>query len=89
MYFCKDYPNAKVGYTVSVKLLDDDGCVRLHPLRSFGERQGDAIDFQLYDCPKLSYTNMMQLVKNYDGRPYMRSVTPGGTVRFIRREEVI
>lgn len=87
MYFSKDYPNAKVGYTVEVRLLDDDGAVRFHPLRSFGERQGDAIEFQIYDCPKLSAAQIQQLVKSYNGDRYMRLPSPNnGIARFVKQE---
>lgn len=88
MYFFKLYPHYRVGYTVTVKLLDADGCTRFYPLRSFGERQGDAIDFQLYDCPKMSEAQIRALAWKYDGRPYKRVESPDtGMVRFIHLDE--
>lgn len=88
MYFCKLYPHYRVGYTVVVKLLDTDGRVRFCPLRSFAERQGDAIAFQLYDCPKMSEAQIRALAGQYDGRPYKRIENPDtGAVRFVHLDE--
>lgn len=88
MYFCTLYPNFGVGYTVNAKMLDEDGCVRFHPLRSFAERQGDALCFQIHDCPKMSETAIRGLIRSYDGRPYKRIENPDtGTVRFEHLEE--
>lgn len=36
------------------------------PLRNFGDRQGDARGFMLYDAPFLPYEKTMLLAKNYN-----------------------
>jgi len=37
-----------------------------HPLRNFGDRQSDAIEFKTTDCPRLDDWNLKALVKRYD-----------------------
>lgn len=36
------------------------------PLRNFGERQGDARCFMLFDCPKLTDSEIGILARRYD-----------------------
>ena len=44
-----------------------------HPLRNFGERQGDAFAFRQWDCPKLSDNQIRSLEKAYSKeRKYIR-----------------
>lgn len=44
-----------------------------HPLRNFGERQGDAFAFRDWDCPHLSDSEINILIRRYDkGRIYER-----------------
>lgn len=44
-----------------------------HPLRNFGERQGDAKCFKDWDCPKLSDQQIRILERNYNpDRKYVR-----------------
>ena len=57
---CNDH-----GYIVEVYILDNDGVMRWHPLRNFGERQGDARAFKEYDCPNLEDWEIRSLIKNY------------------------
>lgn len=60
--------NEPHGYVVEVHILDNDGICRWHPLRNFGERQGDARFFKEYDCPKLSDTIINALIRAYNPR---------------------
>ena len=54
-----------------------------HFLRNFGDRQGDAIAFRDYDCPKLPDTHIRMLEKNYSkDRKYIRH-SNGTTTKFI------
>ena len=44
-----------------------------HPLRNFGERQGDASAFRYWDCPHLSDTQIKMLERAYNkDRKYIR-----------------
>lgn len=44
-----------------------------HPLRNFGERQGDAFAFRDWDCPNLSDAHIRMLEKAYSKeRRYIR-----------------
>lgn len=36
-----------------------------HPLRNFGDRQSDAIEFKYYDCPNLDEKRVIALAKMY------------------------
>ena len=54
------------GYVVEAYFPDTDGCERWQPLRNFGDRQGDAIDFRDIDCPELSDANIKALISRYD-----------------------
>lgn len=83
MEFCKHF-DAVGGYTVDVRTRDERGCLSCIPLLSFGERQGDAIAFQLYDCPKLTDHQLKFLIKNYDAtHHYIRVVGRSGNVSFV------
>lgn len=53
--------NTSDGYVVSV--LRENSWF---PLRNFGERQGDAIEFRYYDCPHLNESQIKMLIRNYD-----------------------
>lgn len=52
-------------YIVQVFIDLGDGCSRWHPLRNFGERQGDSIAFKEYDCPRLNLEQIRALIHNY------------------------
>jgi hypothetical protein len=54
------------GYVVEVNILDSDGVCRWHPLRNFGDRQGDARAFKEFDCPELNDNVLRALIKRYD-----------------------
>ena len=58
--------NEPWGYVVEAYFPDSDGCERWQPLRNFGDRQGDAIDFCNIDCPDLSDANIRALINRYD-----------------------
>lgn len=58
--------NEPHGYVVEVHYQDIDGIFRWHPLRNFGERQGDAKLFKGVDCPKLEDWQIRVLIKGYD-----------------------
>ena len=59
--------NTPNGYVVEAYVIEDVNSLRgyWHPLRNFGERQGDAIAFRDYDCPKLSDAELRLLIKAY------------------------
>lgn len=62
-------------YIVDAYIIEDHNSLRgyWHPLRNFGERQGDAICFKEYDCPKLEDSQLKMLVKSYNNeRKYIR-----------------
>lgn len=63
MYFAIRYND---GYEVCVVKADEDGCIRTHPLRNFGQRQGDAMLFKLHDCPRLEWSRLNAFIKSYD-----------------------
>ena len=63
MQFCINYND---GYEVAVLMPDERGLVRWHPLRNFGDRQGDAKIFKYNDCPRLTDTQIRMLVKRFD-----------------------
>jgi len=57
--------NTRHGYVVEAYMLDKDGTERWLPLRNFGERQGDALDFCRTDCPKYSLDLIRGMVNTY------------------------
>ena len=54
------------GYEVGVNMVDEHGYFRYHPLRNFGDHQGDAKMFQEVDCPQLTDLQLRSLIKNYN-----------------------
>lgn len=54
------------GYEVAVLMPDERRLVRWHPLRNFGDRQGDAKIFKYVDCPRLTDTQIRMLAKRFD-----------------------
>ena len=65
--------NTSWGYVVEAYWPDKDGLERWQPLRNFGDRKGDAIDFRDIDCPDLSDANIKFLIAKYDAnRKYVR-----------------
>lgn len=61
MVFGRIYDN---GYIVNVLYDMGDG-MRWHPLRNFGDHQGDSIAFKDYDCPGLTDAQVKILIRNY------------------------
>ena len=53
-----------------------------HSLRNFGDRQGDAICFRDYDCPKLDDTHIRMLEKAYSKEKRYIRHSNGITVNF-------
>ena len=53
-----------------------------HSLRNFGERQGDAICFRDYDCPKLDDTHIRMLEKAYTKEKRYIRISNGITTKF-------
>ena len=53
-----------------------------HSLRNFGERQGDAICFRDYDCPKLDDTHIRMLEKAYTKEKKYTRISNGITTKF-------
>lgn len=58
--------NWNEGYEVCVLMEDERGLRRWHPLRNFGDRQGDARIFKEVDCPDLTDTQLRMLTKRFD-----------------------
>ena len=58
--------NEPWGYVVEVYWPDAFGNYHWHPLRNFGDRQGDAIDFRDIDCPTYEPKLIQTLIKMYD-----------------------
>lgn len=60
--------NTHDGYIVKVYIVNDFSGLagNWRPLRNFGDRQGDAIDFKNIDCPNLSNAVINMLIKNFD-----------------------
>lgn len=61
--FALEYDN---GYVVKGRWADDYGQYRWHPLRNFGEHEGMAKHFRIYDCPKLDDKHLKALAKMFD-----------------------
>ena len=57
-----------------------------HPLRNFGDRQGDARFFKEYDCPRLEDGMIRALIKHYD--PSVKYIRLNGS-RFKKQSEEI
>lgn len=66
-------------YIVEAYVIEDHNSLRgyWHPLRNFGEHQGDAIAFKEYDCPRLDDFRLRALIKNYN--PAVRYSRISGT----------
>ena len=79
MWFSLNWNN---GYEVGVNMPDEQGYIKYHPLRNFGEHQGDAKLFQLVDCPKLTDLQLRMLIKNYSPTTHCRR--GDGGKRFIK-----
>lgn len=58
--------NEPWGYVVEAHWQDEDGVYRWHPLRNFGDRQGDALDFCHHDCPSYEPAVIKTLIGRYD-----------------------
>lgn len=73
--------NEPQGYVVMAYMPTAENVYGWMPLRNFGDRQGDAIDFRDTDAPKLTLGQLRALVKRYNpnvryqrinGRRYVR-----------------
>jgi len=66
-------------YIVEAYIIEDHNSLRgyWHPLRNFGDHQGDAIAFREYDCPRLDDFHLRALIKNYN--PAVRYSRISGT----------
>ena len=66
-------------YIVEAYIIEDHNSLRgyWHPLRNFGDHQGDAIAFKEYDCPLLDEFHLRALIKNYN--PAVRYSRISGT----------
>lgn len=73
--------NYNDGYEVCVLMENEQGFVRFHPLRNFGDHQGDAKIYKLHDCPNLSDMQIRALVKNFRREVKYKRVSER---RFIR-----
>lgn len=58
--------NSEFGYIVEAHIEDDNGMRYWVPLRNFGQRQSDAMDFCHTDCPKLNETSVKSLARSFD-----------------------
>ena len=57
--------NNPEGYVVECYWVDGD-YGHWRPLRNFGQRQGDAIEFRGHDLPKFSLSEIERMMKNYN-----------------------
>ena len=73
--------NTQDGYIVEAYISDGTGYGQWYPLRNFGNRQGDARDFMLYDCPKLTDLELKCLIRNFDIKTKYARI---GRRRFIK-----
>lgn len=71
------------GYEVGVTMVNELGYFRYHPLRNFGDHQGDAKIFKEVDCPKLTDMQLKLLIKNYDPKVKYRRINDK---RFVREK---
>ena len=55
------------------------------PLRNFGEYEGHALTFRLYDCPKLDLWQLEALAKAYDKTKIYSRIS---ATRFVVRERL-
>ena len=74
--------NTAEGYVVQAYISDGTGYGQWYPLRNFGQRQGDARAFMLYDCPQLSDAHITALRKSYRPEVKYKRVT---STRFERQ----
>ena len=76
--------NTHYGYIVEAYIIDNPYSTRgyWHPLRNFGDHQGDAIEFRDYDCPRLPLEHIRQLIKQYN--PAVKYSRISGT-RFTKQ----
>lgn len=78
--------NTSLGYVVEVFLLVGSSW-SWHPLRNFGDRQGDARDFAFVDVPSFSESQIKLLRSSYSPRRlYMRCIRNSKFVSLIRVE---
>lgn len=76
--------NSEFGYIVEAHIEDDNGLRYWVPLRNFGQRQSDAMDFCHHDCPRLSETSIKSLARNFDRDVTYKRVSEK---RFVRIHE--
>ena len=58
--------NTDKGYVVEAFWPDKDGNRHWEPLRNFGDRQGDAIEYRDIDCPELDDKTIRIIIERYD-----------------------
>lgn len=77
--------NSPEGYVVEAYVIEDPNSSGgyWYPLRNFGDRQGDAIEFKEIDCPRLEDSQIRQLIKQY--RKENKYERLDGGRRFIRQ----
>lgn len=76
--------NTPQGYVVEAYVIDDPNSLRghWHPLRNFGDRQGDAIAFRDFDAPQLPDAHIRALIKAYN--PETKYIRVNGQ-KFIKQ----
>ncbi len=60
--------NTSDGYIVEAYVVNDFNSLigSWRPLRNFGDRQGDAIEFRDIDCPNLTNSVLAALIRSFD-----------------------
>jgi len=53
------------GYLVMVRMENANGFRWCSPMRNFGDRQSDAMNFRDWDCPKFTETQIKAFVTSY------------------------
>lgn len=69
MYVAFDFQieNTHNGFVVSAFCCDTPSTYwQWKPLRNFGDRQSDTIEFKHRDCPKLNEFSLKNLINSYD-----------------------
>lgn len=76
--------NTPQGYVVEAHVIDDPNGLlgHWHPLRNFGDRQGDAIAFRDFDCPQLTDAHIRALIRAYN--PETKYIRVNGR-KFIKQ----
>lgn len=74
----KQVESTKDGYVVSVLITESNGHESWKPLRNFGDRQSDAIEFRDHDVDNLPDSHIKTLIQRYDKSVKYHRITKYG-----------